>query len=145
MLTKTILTTVLASMAMASPVRRAAPKSMKSADAEWTLEKLTQTCNEDDTKCTWNFGINANNGDDVADCEYIIEGSPASQTPGVEPQECGVYTITSGYSANEDPFTSISVVNYDTGKMIFTGYNDRWLENGEPVDPDRAWPVVDIP
>lgn len=147
MLPKTVITALFATAAVASPVRRAV-KSLKSDDPEWTLENFTRSCNDDDTKCTWTFGINTNEeGSEVVDCEYIVEGDPASQTPGTKPQACGVFTVTSGYDAGDAPgngFTVLSVVNYEIEKIIYAGYNDRWLENGEPVDPDMSWVVYDL-
>lgn len=154
MLTKTVLATLFATAALASPTARAANakrrevESLKADVPEWTLEELVRTCNDDDTKCTWTFGINTNDGADVVECKYVVEGDPASETPGTVPQACDPFAITSGYDSGDAPgngFTVLSVVNYEIGKLIYAGYNDRHLKNGEVVDPDRSWIVYDLP
>lgn len=154
MLTKTVLATLFATAALASPTSRNANskrrevKSLQADVPEWTVEELVRTCNDEDTKCTWTFGINTNDDSDVVDCEYVVEGDPASETPGTTPQSCGPFSITSGYDSGDaegNGFTVLSVVNYKIGKLIYAGYNDRLLKNGETVDPDLSWIVYDLP
>ncbi|KAI6778573.1 putative surface protein 1 protein [Emericellopsis cladophorae] len=145
MLAQGLITFFLASTAFAAPARREQVKSMSSSAAkEWTVLDMSRDCNKDDTKCTWTFSVDKNeDGFEPVDCEYIIEGDPASETPGVTPQSCEPFTITSGYDSSG--FTVLSIVDYDTGKIVWAGYNDDVLENGETVTPDRSWAVSDLP
>lgn len=153
MLSQTILTTLLATAALASPTTRMSKRrevqSLKADVPEWTVSDLVRTCNDKDTKCTWEFGVNTNeDGFETVHCEYVIKGDPASETPGTVPQSCGEFSITSGYDSGDAPgngFTVLSIVNYETGKLVYAGYNDRLLKDGETVDPDRSWIVYDLP
>lgn len=153
MLTNTILATLFATAALAAPTTsvdnsKRENVSLQAAIPDWTFEDLTRTCNSGNTECKWTFGINANDGSDVPKCKYNVKGSPASETPGTVPQKCGAYTITSGWSPGTGEgtgFTTVSVVNQDTGKIAYGGYDDKDLKNGKAVDPDRSWVVYDLP
>ncbi|KAI1364521.1 surface protein 1 [Xylaria arbuscula] len=118
-----------------------------SADAEWTLESLVRVCDSADDACTWAFGINTNEeGVNVTDCSYTVGGTetaPASQSNG-GPTECGVFTITSGWSGqfgDGEGFTVLSVVDYDKKLIAYAGYTDKMVTNGTTVDPDLSFPV----
>jgi hypothetical protein len=145
MLARSLITALVASTALAAPARRQQVKSMSlGAAKEWTVLDMTRNCNKKDTKCIWTFTVDKNEDGFVpVDCEYIVEGEPASQTPGVTPQYCEPFSITSGYDASG--FTVLSIVDYDAGKIVWAGYNDDVLKNGKTVSPDRSWVVSDLP
>ncbi|KAL2195307.1 hypothetical protein P885DRAFT_79246 [Corynascus similis CBS 632.67] len=108
---------------------------------EWTITSFTRTCNEDDTSCDVSFGIDTHLAP-VTDCFYTVTGTPASQAPanGIT---CGDYTISSGWDPNG--FTTWSVVDYNNNLIVWPGYNDNDLVNGQAVTPDKSYPPSPIP
>ncbi|KAL4918338.1 hypothetical protein BDW62DRAFT_181760 [Aspergillus aurantiobrunneus] len=136
---------ISAAPALAAPAPTGPSKSMMVTNTQWTIESLQRDCNEDDTSCTWTFGINP--GADTTDCTYVVEGSPASQANG-GPVDCGVYTITSGWSDQFGPdngFTTLSVVNRDTRQIVWPAYTDRQVAGGEVVVPDQSYTPQVLP
>ncbi|KAL2869116.1 uncharacterized protein BJX67DRAFT_379592 [Aspergillus lucknowensis] len=121
-------------------------KSMMVANTEWTIENMKRVCNDDDTECTWTFGINTGSGN-ATDCTYVVEGRPASEANG-GPSECTPYTITSGWSDQfgpENGFTTLSVVNEETRQIIWPAYTDVQLDGGEVVTPDQSYAPAALP
>ena len=108
-------------------------------------------------------------------CEHklvgLVDGTPASRIRGSGTSQCiytdtnnnqtnGAvndedekkynYTVTSGWSdqfgdAPEQAFTTLSVVDYDAGLLVYPSYTDAEVRDGTPVEPDRSFPVQLIP
>ncbi|RWA07683.1 hypothetical protein EKO27_g7417 [Xylaria grammica] len=117
------------------------------ASTEWTIESLIRDCDALDDACTWTFKINTNEeGVDPTECVYTVAATatePASQANG-GPTECGIYTITSGWSGQFGPgqgFTVISVVDFGKKLIVYAGYTDTSVVNGTVVDPNLSFPV----
>ncbi|KAK8049641.1 hypothetical protein PG994_011371 [Apiospora phragmitis] len=149
MLYTSLISTLFAAAALAAPTASpAASKSMMAA-GEWTIESLTRTCNADDTVCDWEFGVNTNTpGVAVQACKVTAKGTPASQTDIKEPQQCGPYRVTSGWSdqfGKENAFTTFAVVDEDKKLIVYPAYQDKQLKNGEPVVPDQMYTPAALP
>ena len=91
-------------------------------------------------------------GAEETPCEHTLEalpdGTPATQIPGSGPSTCGRYTVTSGWSDGGGPgleFTTLSVVDYEEEVLVWAGYKDNLVEDGQVVDPDKSWPVSGLP
>lgn len=145
-----ILTLLAATAATALPSRRAEQTKSMMADApEWTIESLKRNCKGDDSRCVFEFYVNTHKADPVW-CKFAIdapEGEKASQTDGPA-QECGPFTVTSGWSGQFGPdegFTVLSIVNYETRLIIWGGYTDKQVASGKPVKPDQSYAPVSIP
>ncbi|KAK4863386.1 hypothetical protein LT330_002164 [Penicillium expansum] len=122
-------TSLLASSIFAAPI----------TSSDWTIRDMKRVCNDENTSCTWTFGIDS--GSDTTDCTYIVEANDASQADG-GPSTCGTYTVTSSWSGQFGPtngFTTLSVGNDESGQMIWPGYNDEQLEGGNVVKPDKSY------
>ncbi|OJI98055.1 hypothetical protein ASPVEDRAFT_37488 [Aspergillus versicolor CBS 583.65] len=141
-LTQAILAALACTPALAAPAKT---KSMMIKESEWTIESLKRECNDDDSKCTWTFGINPGSG--ATDCTYEVEGSPASEANG-GPVNCGPYTITSGWSDQfgpEEGFTTLSVVKEETREIVWPAYTDKQVDGGEVVVPDQSYTPQILP
>ncbi|KAK8056195.1 hypothetical protein PG993_001422 [Apiospora rasikravindrae] len=145
MLYTSLLSTLFATAALAAPT---ASKSMMAA-GEWTIESLKRTCNADDTACDWEFNINTNTpGVAVQACKVTAKGKPASQTDIKEPQWCGPYRVTTGWSdqfGKENAFTTLAVVNEGKRLIVYPAYQDKQLKNGVPVVPDQKYIPAALP
>lgn len=150
------LTTVLASAglvatALAAPSPRAAAATFKTAAApQWTITSMTRPCDQTDTKCTWSFGINRNDGSEIQTCTFdITTGEPgASRTDLKDPgAPCGPYKVTTGWSnvfGDDAGFTTLSVVDVNARLIAWPSYTDAELANGATVQPDKSWDVSGI-
>jgi hypothetical protein len=141
----TLLLSTLATLAAASPVApRAETVSMMAAASTWTIQSMQRTCSSDDTSCSWNFGINTNDGTAVQSCSFTVTAqgtTPASQV-GSTGATCGVYTVTSGWSGVFGPgngFTTLSVINYGARLIVFPAYADWEVQSGAVVVPDKSY------
>ena len=140
-----LLTAILASSALAAP--EAGVKSMATTD-KWIIENMKRTCNSGDTSCAWSFTINA--GGSRTGCSYTVKkdgSTPASRSPN-KGTDCGVYTVTSGWSGQFGPgngFTTLSVVNNPKRLIAWPAYTDKQLVNGKVVKPDQSYPVQALP
>ncbi|KAI0467852.1 hypothetical protein F4859DRAFT_227030 [Xylaria cf. heliscus] len=120
------------------------------AATEWTIQSLSRACDGTDASCTWKFGVNTNEeGVAVTACNYTVKATsaPASQSNG-GPATCGVFTITSGWSGQfgaDQGFTVISVVDYAKKLIVYAGYTDAAVKDGNVVDPDLSFPVQTLP
>ncbi|KAH7310599.1 hypothetical protein B0I35DRAFT_412091 [Stachybotrys elegans] len=139
------LVAAFASIALAAPTR------LMTVDEEWTIESLQRVCDEQDTQCTWTFTINTNTeGVEPTSVEYIVEASgetPASQAIG-GPSEFGVFTVTSTWSdvfGIEDAWTTMSVIDFERGILVYPAYLDRQVAGGEVVEPDQVYIPEPIP
>ncbi|KAI0181990.1 hypothetical protein GGR52DRAFT_568199 [Hypoxylon sp. FL1284] len=128
----------------------AAPVSM-AADGEWTIEGMVRTCDDADTSCLWTFTVDtAEEGVDTQLVNYVVnatETAPASQAIG-GPQVFGLFTVTSTWSGQfgeGEGYTTLSVIDYEKGVLVYPGYKDVEVPNGEVVDPDRSFPVQNLP
>ncbi|XDG03018.1 hypothetical protein ABKA04_002633 [Annulohypoxylon sp. FPYF3050] len=145
----TLLTTLLlsATTSLARPISMAAPNA-----AQWTIESLKRTCDDGDTTCVWEFGINT--GEDgvaaTSVANYTVnatDSAPASRAIG-QAQKFGNYTVTSTWSGQfgeGEGFTTMSVIDYDKGLIVYPAYKDTQLANGQVVTPDQSYPVQSLP
>ncbi|KAI2611478.1 uncharacterized protein GGS25DRAFT_519786 [Hypoxylon fragiforme] len=120
-------------------------------DAEWTIEGLSRTCDDADTTCLWTFGIDTNEeGAEVVAANYTVNASsdaPASRAIG-GPEAFGNYTVTSTWSGQfgeGEGFTTLSVIDYGKGLIVYPGYRDVEIPNGKVYTPDKSYPVQQIP
>ncbi|KAJ5959799.1 uncharacterized protein N7479_006949 [Penicillium vulpinum] len=110
------------------------------ASSDWTVRSMKRVCNDENTSCTWTFGIDP--GSEITDCTYVVEADDASHANG-GPSPCGKYSISSGWSGQFDPtngFTTLSIVNNEISQIIWAGYTDEQLEGGNVVEPDQSYP-----
>ncbi|KAJ5090325.1 hypothetical protein N7532_009009 [Penicillium argentinense] len=122
--TQTILATLLAASAvLAAPTLSASV----TRSSDWSIQGLARECTEDNSSCTWTFGIF--DGSETTDCTYIVNGPDASGGP----TQCGAYTVTSNYVGDADPaWTQMSVVK--DGLIIYPSYTDDVLANPPVAD-----------
>ncbi|KAI0843327.1 hypothetical protein F5Y06DRAFT_254666 [Hypoxylon sp. FL0890] len=145
--TTLLLTLLSASASLAAPLSMAAPNA-----AEWTIESLSRTCDDSDTTCVWAFGINTGEaGVNITNVSnYTVNATssaPASRAVG-GPQVFGNYTVTSTWSGQfgeGQGFTTLSVIDYDKGLIVYPAYKDTQLVNGKVVTPDQSYPVQNLP
>lgn len=139
-----VVTFLAASAALAAPlaptpttgaVSTSTSGSSVSSDSDWTIQSLTRDCTDDDSSCTWTFGIF--DGTESTDCTYIVNGPDVSGGP----TQCGDFTITSNYAAGTPPWTQFSVVR--DGLIIYPSYTDNVLANPPVADftqaPQPTW------
>ncbi|OQE47165.1 hypothetical protein PENCOP_c001G01141 [Penicillium coprophilum] len=115
------------------------------ASSDWTIREMKRVCNDENTSCTWTFGIDS--GPEITDCTYVVEADDASHANG-GPSKCEEYSISSGWSGQFDPtngFTTLSVVNDELRQQIWAGYTDSQLVDGEVVKPDQSYPPTALP
>ncbi|KAJ5468492.1 hypothetical protein N7475_006244 [Penicillium sp. IBT 31633x] len=111
---------------------------------DWTIENMKRVCNEENTSCTWTFGINRGIG--ITHCTYLVEANDASHSHG-GPSKCGKFSISSGWSGQFDPnngFTTLTVAEDATGKLIWPAYTDEQLEGGKVVKPDQTYAATTL-
>ncbi|KAJ5888602.1 hypothetical protein N7495_008643 [Penicillium taxi] len=135
---------------MAAPT---SAKSMMVTGSEWTIQNMQRVCSTDDTLCTWNFAI-FNGENDTTVCTFNVSATTdadvtgdASVTTG-GPAECGVYTITTGWSGQfgeGNGFTTLAVVNNNADLIIYPAYTDKQLQAGIIVSPDQSYAPEDLP
>ncbi|XXG97747.1 OPT super [Hypoxylon texense] len=145
------LATTLLALSTAAGLALAAPLSMAADAAEWTIEGLARTCDDADATCLWTFAIDtAEEGVDATPASYTVnatEAAPASRAVG-GPQVFGNYTVTSTWSGQfgeGEGFTTLSVIDYAKGLIVYPAYKDTQLPNGQVVTPDQSYPVQNIP
>ncbi|KAI1408142.1 hypothetical protein F5Y13DRAFT_113453 [Hypoxylon sp. FL1857] len=147
------LPTTLIALLSATTTTLAAPLSMAAPNAaEWTIEALSRTCDDADTSCVWTFGINT--GDAGVNATHVANytvnatsSAPASRAIG-GPQQFGNYTVTSTWSGQfgeGEGFTTLSVIDYPKGLIVYPAYKDTQLPNGQVVKPDQSYPVQNLP
>lgn len=132
-----------ASSAAAAPT---ATKSMMANGPEWTIESMKRVCAKDDSSCTWTFAID-NHDSDPTPCKYVVTHDKASQSNG-GPVSCGRYTVTSGWSGHFGEgkgFTVLSVIDYNNKKIIWPGYTDLQVQDGNVVEPDQSYAPQTLP
>ncbi|KAI2473445.1 hypothetical protein F4781DRAFT_191538 [Annulohypoxylon bovei var. microspora] len=145
----TLLSTLLLSAAstLAAPLSMAAPNA-----AEWTIESLKRTCDDGDKTCVWTFSVNT--GEDgvaaTSVANYTVnatDSAPASQAIG-NAQTFGNFTVTSTWSGQfgeGEGFTTMSVIDYAKGLIVYPAYKDTQLVSGQVVTPDQSYPVQNLP
>ena len=105
---------------------------------KWTLKNMHRDCNDNDTKCAWNFEIiTGDRANSTTTCTLTVAQEKASRTNGAG--ECESYIMTSGY--DHTGFTVLYISNIQNGRHIWAGYDDVALEGGKTVKPDRDWVV----
>ena len=143
----TLLTTLLATSALAAPAPAPEVKSMATSTT-WTIEGVKRVCDSADTSCAWTFTINAAGAKTAAAFTTKKSGStPASQAPNTG-STSGPYRITSGWSGQFGPgqgFTTLSVVNQSKKQIAWPAYTDKQLAGGKVVKPDQSYPVQALP
>ncbi|KAI1245067.1 hypothetical protein MGN70_011955 [Eutypa lata] len=89
---------------------------------------------------------------ELTPCEHVLtalpDGTPATQIRGSGPSTCGDFTVTSGWSDAGGPgeeFTTISVVDYAEGLIVYPSYRDALVQDGNVVKPDLSFPAQLIP
>lgn len=144
--TTLLVSALVSATGMAAPSQpRAGAVSMMAEASTWTITSLSRTCNAADTSCTWTFGIN--NGTATTPCTEVVTGTPASQTNG-GPATCGPYTVTSGWSGQfgaGNGFTTLAVVNYPAGLIVYPAYTDKQVSTGAVVTPDQSYTPQALP
>lgn len=96
-------------------------------------------CNNDNTRCDWDFGIfDANESNTTTSCTLTITQDNASGRNGAG--SCEFYTLSSGYDHTEG-FTVLYILNNKNSQHIWAGYEDAVLRDGQVVKPDREWAV----
>lgn len=132
--------------ALAAPAR-----FMSLSSEEWTIENMARACNEADTECTWTFSVNTNaEGTEPTDVKYLVkanDGAPASRAIG-GPSEFGIFTVASTWSDSfgiPNAWTTLSIIDYERGILVYPAYRDIVLENGGIVEPDQAYIPQAIP
>ena len=134
------------------------------AATEWTITDATRACDEEDTSCTWTFGIDAEvsypnwvpqdgTPEDEAwpiPCTHIVnatEAAPASQAISGQ-TKCRWFNVTSTWSAGvgeDEGFTTLSVVDYPKDWIIYPSYKDTQVRDGDVVKPDQSYILNQIP
>lgn len=129
----------------------AMPRSPPLAGEKWTIESMRRLCNGNDTSCTWTFRINTHGEHaDPTPAEYTVNSSssaPASRAVG-GPSIFGAFTVTSTWRevhGSEDAWTTLSVVDYGRGVLVYPAYKDKQIRGGEVVQPDQAYVPETIP
>ncbi|KAI1106765.1 hypothetical protein F4804DRAFT_285035 [Jackrogersella minutella] len=145
--TTAILTILSASASLAAPLSMAAPNA-----AEWTITSLSRACDDGDKTCVWKFGVDT--GEDgvaaTSVANYTVnatDSAPASRAIG-GPQTFGNFTVTSTWSGQfgeGEGFTTLSVIDYAKGLIVYPAYKDTQLANGTVVSPDQSYPVQNLP
>lgn len=138
------LASVAGTIAAPAPVPGTA-KSMMANVAEWTIEKMTRTCNSGNTSCVWSFHIDTHTASPTP-CTFTVTGNPASQSPENGAQ-CGPFTVTSGWSGQFGPgngFTTLSVIDYSSKLIVWPAYTDVQLSHGALVTPDQSYAPVTL-
>lgn len=141
-LTKTLVAAIFAaSTAAAAPTDGA--KSMMASDPQWTIENLKRVCAQDDSHCTWTFGINTHlPGAQTTACTHNVGGPGASHANPSGASNCGDYTVTSGWSGQFGPgngFSTLSVVDNKKRLITWPAYTDKQVEGGNVVKPDQSY------
>ncbi|CRG82669.1 hypothetical protein PISL3812_00013 [Talaromyces islandicus] len=143
-LTQILVLLAASSTTLAAPIGNT--KSMMAASPEWTIKSLKRVCTADNSSCTWTFGI-YDGADASTACTYVVTAPNASEANG-GPSDCGVYTVTSGWSGQFGPgngFTTLSVVDNKKRQIIWPGYTDKQLEGGNVVTPDQSYAPTALP
>jgi hypothetical protein len=133
-------------LAAPAPEPAADVVSMMAASPQWTIQSLKRNCNKANTECTWNFGIYPGSGK-ATSCTYVVKAKGASTANG-GPSKCGDYTITSGWSGQFGPgngFTTLSVVNNKSKRIVWPAYTDKQLASGKVVKPDQSYAPAALP
>ncbi|KAI2632358.1 hypothetical protein GGR54DRAFT_31593 [Hypoxylon sp. NC1633] len=146
------LTTLFSTLLCASTAL-AAKLSMAAEAAEWTIQGLARTCDQADTVCLWTFNIVTGvEGSVPTGANYTVHATtspaaPASRAIG-GPAHFRNFTVTSSWSGQfgeGEGFTTLSVIDYDCGLIVYPAYKDTQLVNGKIVKPDQSYPVLNIP
>jgi hypothetical protein len=142
-------TTVLAfaTAALAAPAR-----FMPLANEEWTIENMQRRCTVTPrNECVWTFKINQHKeGVAPTDVRYVVNGTSAvlpSRSVG-GPSKHGIFTVTSTWSdyfGVENAWTTMSVIDYKRGVLIYPAYTDKQLAGGKVVKPDQTYVPESIP
>ncbi|KAK4611837.1 hypothetical protein CLAFUW4_12883 [Fulvia fulva] len=123
-------TTILALITAIAAPALAAPAGAP-AITTWTLRDFTRACNG---ACTYDYTIIT--GQDATPCSYTAAGPQASYNN----VHCGAFTISSNWSGQFGPgqgFQTLAVVR--DGQIVYPGYSDAELVNGQAVVPDKAF------
>ncbi|VUC24295.1 unnamed protein product [Clonostachys rosea] len=143
---KTLLSLLPASLALAGPAPRPADlKSMRADEPDWIIESLKRTCNDADTQCDWTFRINTQ-GADSTDCTYSVQGSPASHATGAL-ERCGVFTVQAGYNdqlGEDKKYYAVSIHDEARGLIVFASYSVEQIEGGQIVSPDQRYSPISL-
>ena len=134
--TQTIFATFLAaSAALAAPLvptptasatSSSTAISTASSDSDWTIQGLVRECTEDNSSCTWTFGIF--DGAETTDCTYIVNGPDVSGGP----TQCGDFEVKSNYATGTPNWTQMSIVR--DGLIIYPNYDDNVMANPPVAD-----------
>ena len=146
--TSAFIAAILSTVALAAPAelveRQDEAVSMMAAAPQWTIKNMKRVCASG--ACTWTFGIDAKTGT-VTPCNFVVKGSPASQTDSAG-NRCGGYTVGTGWSGQfgtGNGFTTLSVVNNAKKLIIYPSYTDKQLNTGKVVKPDQSYAPQNLP
>jgi hypothetical protein len=145
-ITKTVFAALLAATA-ASAAPATTEVSMMAETPDWTIENMKRTCDQADTKCTWNFAVNTKSGNPTS-CTMVVKANgdtKASRAAG-GPVTCGPFTVTSGWSGQfVEGFTTLAVVDHSKRLIVWPAYRDGQLVNGKVVKPDQSYKPARLP
>lgn len=142
----TLLTT-FAATAIAAPAR-----FMPQTGEQWTIESLQRRCTlQPRNECVWTFRVNTHAEDvEPTEVRYIVNGTddtlPSRAVGG--PSDFGIFTVTStwtDYFGIEDAWTTLSVIDYERGVLVYPAYTDKQLAGGPIVKPDQTYVPEAIP
>lgn len=132
-----------ASTSMAAPVEGA--RLMTATASQWTVQAFTRTCDQADKSCHITFGINRNDGSAAQNCDFNVNGAPASRA-SFNNVACGPYTLSANWSGQfgeGNGFTTLAVT--DRKQIIYPAYTDKQLVNGQRVSPDQSYSPQALP
>lgn len=143
--TTVLLSALAAATTMAAPVDQLDVKLMTATASQWTVQSFTRTCDAADKSCHITFGINRNDGSAAQQCDFSVNGAPASRA-SFNSVACGDYTLSANWSGQFGEgagFTTLAVT--DRKQIIYPAYTDKQLVNGQKVSPDQSYAPQALP
>ncbi|TLS30666.1 hypothetical protein PpBr36_03938 [Pyricularia pennisetigena] len=140
--TTTTILALAATLTGAVPTPAGQAKSMVADVPQWTMTDFTRTCNDADTECKVQFGIDTNAGGNstATPCSYSVTAESKASRASVANVDCGKYKVSSGWSGQfEVGFTTLSVVDSEKRLIVWPAYTDEQLVNGKAVSPDQSY------
>lgn len=147
--TTALLATLFSAGALAAPASAPAVEAVSQmAATTWTIESMQRQCGNG--QCRWQFTINTGDAS-TASCNFVVVGSPATETDLVSPLKCGSeFQVTTGWNDGlqwgpGNGFTTLSVVNTVKKLQVWPAYQDKELAGGLPVVPNKSYTPQTLP